>query len=356
MAKSRRAQHSKHRSPVFLIGLSIVLLVMCIGSVLLMLPPDTPTDMPVSGGSVSKTTTSTSATIGPTKPGVVLPSSTMATTVLGDAVTSFYPSTTTDPTGTGTTWYVPKTDPNATKKLVALTFDDGPGDYTEELLDVLAENEVKATFFVVGSRAEKNKSVLKRMVAEGHEIGGHSYSHPKLTTISKSKIAKEIADCKKAIKAAAGVEIELMRAPYGAVDKTVKSCAKAANLKLINWSVDTNDWRYAKEDRYLAQSQILRYIFKGKYKVTDGGIVLMHDVHEHSVEAVPAVIYYLKQNGYEFVTVSELLDLRLNGGEAGELYRQADPTTIAGSTTTATTFAEQTTTTTVNSASTTTTK
>ena len=96
----------------------------------------------------------------------------------------------------------------------------------------------------------------------------------------------------------------------------------------------------------MAQSQILRYIFKGKYKVTDGGIVLMHDVHENSVDAVPAVIHYLKQNGYEFVTVSELLDLRADGGKAGELYRQIDPTTAGTGAVTTTTYTGSTATTT----------
>ena len=339
MAKSRYSRRSKRSSPVFLIGLAVVLLAVCVCSVVLMMPPDAPTDMPVGGTTASRTNTSTR----PTATGSRAPSQAVTTTG-----PSFYPSTTTDPTSTGTatTWYVPKIDPNPSKKLVALTFDDGPGDYTEELLDILAENEVKATFFVVGNRINKEPDALKRMVADGHEIGGHSYSHPKLTTISKSKIAKEMADCKKAIKKATGVDIKLFRAPYGAVDKTVKACAKDAGLKLVNWSVDTNDWRYSKEDRYLAQSQILRYIFKGKYKVTDGGIVLMHDVHENSVDAVPAVIHYLKQNGYEFVTVSELLDLRADGGKAGELYRQVDPTTAGTGAVATTTYTGSTATTT----------
>ncbi len=315
MFRPRKSDSAKYKSSAFLIGLAVCLLLVCVGSVILLIPPKKPLATsadPDVGPSVS-TTGSTSSP---------------STSTIGTSETSGTASTTITPpssTTTGTTLFVPDIHPSAEKKLVALTFDDGPGKYTEELLDILARNDAKATFFVLGNRAEDNEAILKRMVKDGHEVAGHSYSHPKLTTISKSKVAKEINNCKKAIEKATGVEMKLLRAPYGAVNNTVKACAKDADLKLINWSVDTNDWRYSKDELSVATSQILKNIFSGKYQVTDGGIVLMHDIHEHSVDSVETVIYYLRQNGYEFVTVSELLDLREDGGKAGTLYKKAEP-------------------------------
>lgn len=315
MAKPCEPNTTNRTSPVFLIGLAVVLLLVCIGATaaLILKPEPTPLLNDPVGTTVSSTTTSSTASS-------TTVSSTTETGSAGSTTTS-----STKPTTTTTTLYTPPINPGAEKKLVALTFDDGPGKYTNELLDILQKEQVPATFFLLGNRVSGNETIIKRMVKDGHEVGGHSYSHPKLTTLSKSKITKEMTNCKKAIEKVTGVEMALFRAPYGAVNNTVKSCAKAADLKLINWSVDTYDWKVSKENQSYAQSEILKKIFSGKYKVTDGGIVLMHDVHENSVDSVAAVIYYLKQNGYEFVTVSELLDLREDGGEAGVLYRKAEP-------------------------------
>ena len=208
--------------------------------------------------------------------------------------------------------------------MIALTFDDGPGKYTDRLLDILKEDDVKATFFVLGRNVSSYESVIKRMAAEGHDIGGHSFTHPYLPSLSDKTLKVEMKDTAKAVSAITGKPMTLFRAPYGAINDKVKATAKKLDMRLIGWSVDTRDWEYKQEDVYYARSMILFNTFTGWGNIEEGGIILMHDIHENSVESVHLLVSYLRENGYDFVTVSELLKMHADGGKAGKVYKGFD--------------------------------
>ena len=201
---------------------------------------------------------------------------------------------------------------NGDYKLLALTFDDGPGAYTAELLDALAERDVKATFFVVGTNAERYPELLERMAKEGHQLGNHTYDHAYLTKLSVTGIQDDLNSCRALLASAGGEELTYyVRPPYGSVNSTVKSAAEAP---LVMWSVDPYDWKYRNADT--VSKNILN-------AAKDGDIILLHDIHKTSVEAAVIVIDRLQAQGYEFVTVSELLRRRGIEAENGVIYRYA---------------------------------
>ena len=190
---------------------------------------------------------------------------------------------------------------------IALTFDDGPSVYTSRLLDILKENKVKATFFVLGKSAKVQKNTLLRTFQEGHQIGNHSWDHKDLKKLSKESIEQQIYDTNDVIKSITGVAPHVMRPPYGSFNPTVTATAK---MPIILWNLDPLDWK----DRN--SSLIVDRISKA----TPKGIVLAHDIHKTTVEAIPAVIKALKAKGYHLVTIDELF-----AGtplKAGEVYRQ----------------------------------
>ena len=154
------------------------------------------------------------------------------------------------------------------KKLVALTFDDGPGKYTAELLDFLKEHRVRATFFLLGTNAAKYPSLIQRMDAEGHAIGNHSYTHPNLAKLSAAGVASQIGNCNAAIYTAIGRNASVLRCPGGSSNATVRNVAKSAGLPIIYWSVDTKDWESRDKDK------ILEVAF-GDKGIKDGSIVLV---------------------------------------------------------------------------------
>lgn len=180
-------------------------------------------------------------------------------------------------------------------KCVALTFDDGPGPKTGQLLDALKKADAAATFFVVGPNAEARPQVLTRMMAEGHEIGNHTWSHRMLTSLAPDRVAREIDSVSDAVVDATGAAPTLMRPPYGAVNAMVK---KKAGVPVILWDVDTLDWKVRNARKVV--SNALR-------DTTPGSIVLMHDIHPSTIDAVPAILKGLRAKGYRFVTVSDLL-------------------------------------------------
>lgn len=185
------------------------------------------------------------------------------------------------------------------KKLIALTFDDGPHpSLTPELLEVLKSKDVVATFFMLGSRVEAHPEIVKQAAIDGHSIASHTYSHYNLAKLSTEELVSEIVRTQEAIKTATGVKPQLMRPPYGAYNETVLERAEAA---LIMWSVDTLDWKY--RDANIVTQSVLR-------EAEDGAIVLMHDIHPSSVEAVPGIIDGLRDAGYTFVSVDTLLEVR----------------------------------------------
>lgn len=194
------------------------------------------------------------------------------------------------------------------KKCIALTFDDGPGPYTEQLLDYLDDYDAKATFFVVGSRVGEYDDVAKQIHQRGHQIGAHSWDHDDLTSKGSEGVIDDTTRTNQAIFDATGVEVEVMRPPYGATNNSV---VRAVDMPQILWSVDTEDWRYRDSDR------VAEHV---KDSVGRGDIVLMHDIHKSSVNAVPEILESLTEDGYEFVTVDTLLGDDLEVGR----YNQQD--------------------------------
>ena len=182
-------------------------------------------------------------------------------------------------------------------KVIALTFDDGPGPYTAQLLDILNQHGTKATFFLIGSKVSAQTDVLRRMHARGHQLGNHSWSHPELPKLSVDQIAGEIDRTNEAIRQATGVKPSILRPPYGAVNGVVLEQIRARGMSSILWSVDTRDWA----DR---NSEIV--CSRAVAGAHPGAIILMHDIHQTSVNAVPCILSSLKQQGYSFVTIQRL--------------------------------------------------
>ena len=186
--------------------------------------------------------------------------------------------------------------------MVAITFDDGPlPRYTGAILDVLQEEQACATFFILGSRANLAPELLQRMILEGSEIGNHTYSHKQLTTLSRSAIEEEITRSQAALQAITGKAPKLLRPPYGSHNDVVDACMSEDDLLYAGWSVDTQDWKL--RDAQQITSRVLK-------EVRDGDIILMHDMYPSTVEALKAILSQLKEEGYQFVTVSELLQYR----------------------------------------------
>jgi len=192
----------------------------------------------------------------------------------------------------------PRTNANvdcAVAKCIALTFDDGPGPDTGRLLDLLKAQNVPATFFVLGNQAVKYPAVVNREYAEGNEVGNHTWDHKDLSTLSAAAVQNEINRAADAIAATGIPRPTLVRPPYGAVNDTVRT---VAGFPFIMWRVDPEDWKYPDPTR--VADQIVGHAKPGR-------IVLSHDTHKTTVDAMPAVIQRLKQQGYTFVTVSTLM-------------------------------------------------
>ena len=187
-------------------------------------------------------------------------------------------------------------DPYQENKKAALTFDDGPDPrYTEKLLDGLKERNVRATFFVLGKQAEKYPEIVARMQEEGHLIGNHTYSHMQLRKSNREEFKEELKQTSEIISDITGEELQYVRPPYGSWDKSFES---ELNMFPVLWTVDPRDW--CKSDA----SCIVRNVVS---KVQDGDIILLHDQYDSSVRAALKIVDELKERGYEFVTVEELL-------------------------------------------------
>ena len=181
------------------------------------------------------------------------------------------------------------------RKAVALTFDDGPNPNTTPVaLELLKKYNAKGTFFMVGKAVAGNEEIIKQVVAEGHQIGNHSWSHPLLTKISLEQAKSQINDTTEALKKASGQDVHIMRPPYGGINATIQA---AVDQSFILWDVDTLDWK----NRNTAS------IMKEVRKARPGSIILMHDVHQTSINALPSVLQYLTEQGFELVTIDELM-------------------------------------------------
>lgn len=184
------------------------------------------------------------------------------------------------------------------KKMVALTYDDGPSKYTPELLDTLEKYDAVATFFVVGNRVSTYEKTVKREASLGCEIGNHTYEHKTITKISSKELKRQLSKTNAAVKKATGKNPTIMRPPGGAINDSAK-----ANLGMpaVIWSVDTLDWKTRSSSK--TTKAVLDH-------VQDGDIVLMHDLHEAACDAAKTIVPELIDEGYQLVTVSELAECR----------------------------------------------
>ena len=195
---------------------------------------------------------------------------------------------------------------------VALTFDDGPSaKYTPPLLDGLKERGVHATFFLIGSLTEENEELVRRMKAEGHQIGNHSYDHAKLTEMTCATALADIARGDEALRQILGEDDYWVRPPYGFIGEEI--CC-AVSTPLISWSVDTLDWKTKNVGK------ILDIVYRD---YADGAIILMHDQYSSTVEAALQAIDHLQAQGVKFVTVRELFACKGVVPACGKLYRMA---------------------------------
>ena len=201
-----------------------------------------------------------------------------------------------------------KYDETKQRPMIALTFDDGPGEYTEELINCLVENNAKATFFMLGQNVEAYPEIAKKLLDAGMELGNHSYSHPDLVTIGAEAAAQQVSNTDAALKAATGFEATVMRPPGGSFNDSVKA---AINHPLIIWSIDTRDWATKSED------QTYQVVMDN---AQDGSVVLMHDIHEWSVKAAIRMIPDLIAKGFKLVTVSELAEAKGETLQNGAAY------------------------------------
>lgn len=202
-------------------------------------------------------------------------------------------------------------DSTKTPPLIALTFDDGPGPYTEKLLDCLEENNVKATFYMLGQNVEKYPDIVKRMKDLGMELANHTYDHKDLTKLTEDQISEEINKTSSLIQDAAGELPDTLRPPGGSYNDQVQ---ELAGMPIVKWSIDTKDWKTKSED---ATYQCVID------NVQDGSVVLMHDIHEWSVDAAIRLIPDLLEEGYKLVTVQELAEAKgitLGDGQIYEFF------------------------------------
>ena len=183
---------------------------------------------------------------------------------------------------------------------IAMTFDDGPSaENTPRLLEMLKQRNIKVTFFLIGQNVAANPDLVRRILADGHEIGNHSWTHPQLSKLSDDRVTMEITKTQDAIKDASGFTPTLLRPPYGAITPRQREWVEDRfGLNVILWSVDPFDWKRP------GASVITQRILS---QVRPGAIILSHDIHKQTVDAMPATLDGLIAKGYKFATVSQLI-------------------------------------------------
>ncbi len=183
--------------------------------------------------------------------------------------------------------------------MVALTFDDGPhSKNTDDILNILSKYNAYATFFMLGSNAEKYPDVVKRVFDAGNEIGIHTWSHKELTKLSSDEIKKEVDNTASKIEKITGKRPTLVRPPYGSINENVKN---TIDNPLILWNVDSLDWKSRDKEK------IVPLVLND---VQDGDIILLHDIHSTTVPAVEEILKYLVENDYQVITVSQMLNAK----------------------------------------------
>ncbi len=197
------------------------------------------------------------------------------------------------------------------KKMIALTFDDGPNYNTSKILEILNKYNVRATFFVLGSKINHNEKIIKTMDEYGMEIGNHTYSHKLMTSMSNLDIIKEVEDTSDLIYNIVGKYPNLVRPSYGSFNKKIK---ESINMPIIIWNIDTLDWKSHNSKKIV--SRVMN-------KVSDGDIILMHDIYSATVKAVDILVPKLISEGYQLVSVSELFYYKNINLENGKVYGKA---------------------------------
>ncbi|MEU3661039.1 polysaccharide deacetylase family protein [Streptomyces sp. NPDC032940] len=196
-------------------------------------------------------------------------------------------------------------------KCIALTFDAGPSENSARLLDILKEKQVPATFFLLGRRhIDTYPELVRRMAAEGHEVASHTWTHKILTDAEPDEIREELERPNKEIARLTGHRPTLMRPPQGRTDDTVHDICRELGLAEVLWSVTAKD--YQTDDSDLITERVLD-------QSSRDGIILLHDIYDGTVPAVPGIIDALKERGYVFVTVPQLL--APGKAEPGKVYR-----------------------------------
>lgn len=187
---------------------------------------------------------------------------------------------------------------------IALTFDDGPHPrYTPEILDILDEYNIKATFFVIGINAKYYPESLQLISERGHEIANHTYTHPHVSHIDPLKLQREVEHCESEILSIVDERTKLFRPPEGMIDETILSAMSKLDYKVVLWNIDTRDWAHTPAEK------ISEHVIKN---VSDGDIILMHDYigkDSPTPEALRLFLPILIEKGYKFVTISELIAL-----------------------------------------------
>ena len=194
-------------------------------------------------------------------------------------------------------------------KCVALTFDDGPGPYTDRLLQILADNDSKSTFFLIGNKVAANPAGAKRIADAGMEVGNHTWEHPNMTTIPPEDIPSQLSKANDAIRTATGQTPQLFRTAGGLINDNVLAAAKQQGLADINWDVIPFDWMNG------SNTAATTYMLKTQIK--PGSVVLFHDTYSSTVDVVYQFVPVLRANGYHLVTVSQLLGPRGPGSSYG---------------------------------------
>jgi len=200
--------------------------------------------------------------------------------------------------------------------MIALTFDDGPGRHTAQILDVLEAHNSRATFFVMGDSITYFYETIERMHENGFEVAGHSWNHPELTLLTNEEIRHHIIGPHDRIESVIGPTTQIFRAPFGATNDRVLRVAREAGFALIGWSVDPRDWEL--RDAREVTRNVLQYS-------RDGSIVVLHDIHMTTAQSMERAVPKLVERGYQLVTVSELFYYRGIALNPGQIHRSAPP-------------------------------
>ena len=208
---------------------------------------------------------------------------------------------------------------DASKPMIALSFDDGPSQYTWDIVHTLQAHNARATFFVLGDRVATHQAAIEYTMANHNEIASHSFSHANLVKLTDAQVIEQVRSVDVVLQQQHGCTPALYRVPYGSKDERVMDILKNEGKPVIGWSVDPYDWKVRDKDT------VVNHVLS---RVKDGDIILMHDIYEPTAQAVAELVPALLERGYQIVTVSELLQFRGVTPEPGVYYREVPPAEV----------------------------